>query len=104
MLPRSSVSALFHLHPRTCSDRHCCLFLLQALSGGIGGALQIMMLRQPGAEDAAAQEAVRLALARCGAGGLLADVTSLATSLQRVTTVSEAVHGHVYEQLARDLL
>ena len=63
-----------------------------------------MLLRQPGAEDATAREAVRRALARCGAGGLLADVTALATALLHVATVSEAVHGHVYEQLARDLL
>jgi len=80
------------------------LFLPQALSAGISAALQIMLLWQPGAEDAAAHEAVRHALARCGAGGLLDDVTALATGLLRVATVSEAVHGHVYEQLARDLL
>lgn len=63
-----------------------------------------MLLRQPGAEDVAGQETVRRALARSGAGGLLADVTALAASLLRVATVSEAVHGHVYEQLGRDLL
>ena len=77
---------------------------MQALSGGISAALRLLLLRQPAAEDAAAQEAVRRALARCGAGGLLAEVTALATALTRVATVSEAVHGHLYEQLAVDLL
>lgn len=77
---------------------------MQALCGGVTTALQILLLRQPPASDCAAHDAVRGALARCGAGGLLEDVRRLAGRLGAVAAVSEAVHESTYVQLSRDLL
>ena len=77
--------------------------LAQALCGGLITALQILLLRQPPASDCAAHEAVRRALTRCGAGGLLTEVAALAGDLGAIAAVSEAVHRDIYVQLSEDL-
>ena len=77
---------------------------MQALCNGVIKALQILLLRQPQAQDGAAWDAVRQALARCGAGGLLSEVRGLASRLGAIAAVSEAVHGATYCQQSSNLL
>jgi len=72
---------------------------LQALRGGLGTALCLLLLFPRGSGGGTVAAELRRALSRCGGTQLLEDVKALAGSLAEVAAVTEAVHGSVYHVL-----